>query len=480
MSSRIKAFWSFSFRTARVFARKTVPSLLILGALGRMSTAAPCQQRADTRATDAQAGLFRAMNQGDTVAALSLIQSGLDVNARDISCRTPLLWAAQWGRLEIVQALIRAGADLNVRDSQGATPLTSASQFEHFDVVQALIKAGADRSQMSDLNAKDAVGLTALMRALRRKDRNSALALIQLGADPNTTDNFGAPVIFDVSWAGQLDVLRALIEAGANINVKNAKGWTPLMTAAQMHHGDLVEALVKAGADANIEGPGGWNALMFASYSGDLQGAQSLIAVTNVNHRANGVSALMLARWACDFEIVNALVKAGAVTDKQEFTRPPRFEDFRVIHIFKSAPARVDLSSNPTAREYRTRLREGAKKGPNFGGHYTVIDWGCGSNCQSIAIVDAVTGKVYDATGTERGADFKLNSSLMIADPAPPEAPGYPDDPVANLPIRYYAWKDNKLQLIFEQRCSVTDHRQICGCTESEQGAHLSNSTLPD
>jgi ankyrin repeat protein len=262
--------------------------------------------------------------------------------------------------------------------------------------------------------------------------------------------------------------------------VKNEKGWTPLMIAAQMHHGDIVEALVKAGADATVEGPNGWNALIFASYNGDLQAARALIGVTNVNHRANGISALMLARWACDLEIINALVKTGAVTDKQEFTRPPRFEDFGVIHVFKDAPARIDLSSNPTAREYRTRLGEGAKKRPNFAGHYTVIDWGCGSNCQSIAIVDALTGKVYVATGTERGADFKLNSSLMIADLAPLEARGYPDDPVAKLPIRYYVWKDDKLQLVFEQTCSVSDDRQVCGCTESEHGARSSNSTLPD
>jgi ankyrin repeat protein len=416
MISTIKGCWSSCYRIIRGFFRGTVPFMLVLSALSRMSTAMPCQQSADRRAGDAQAELSPAMNQRDTTTALRLIRGGLDVNARDGSCRTSLIWAAQWGRLEVVQALIEAGADVDVRDPVGASPLTAASGFEHFDIVQALIKAGADRSQMPDVNAKDLWGGTPLMRAVGRKDTNSAVALIQLGADPNATDRSGTPVIFTVAWAGQLDVLKMLIEAGASINVKNEKGWTPLMIAAQMHHGDIVEALVKAGADATVEGPNGWNALMFASYNGDLQAARALIGVTNVNHRANGISALMLARWACDLEIINALVKTGAVTDKQEFTRPPRFEDFGVIHVFKDAPARIDLSSNPTAREYRTRLREGAKKGPNFAGHYTVIDWGCGSNCQSIAIVDALTGKVYVATGTERGADFKLNSSLMIAD----------------------------------------------------------------
>jgi ankyrin repeat protein len=217
MISTIKGCWSSCYRIIRGFFRGTVPFMLVLSALSRMSTAMPCQQSADRRAGDAQAELSRAMNQGDTTTALRLIRGGLDVNARDGSCRTSLIWAAQWGRLEVVQALIEAGADVDVRDPVGASPLTAASGFEHFDIVQALIKAGADRSQMPDVNAKDLWGGTPLMRAVGRKDTNSAVALIQLGADPNATDRSGTPVIFTVAWAGQLDVLKMLIEAGASI-----------------------------------------------------------------------------------------------------------------------------------------------------------------------------------------------------------------------------------------------------------------------
>src|SRR6266478_1051571 len=50
----------------------------------------------------------------------------------------------------------------------------------------------------------------------------------------------------------------------------------------------------------------------------------------------------------------------------------------------------------PTQREFRTVIRRGAVKGPNFVGHYTVAEWGCGSNCVVYAVIDAITGAVYD------------------------------------------------------------------------------------
>jgi hypothetical protein len=77
---------------------------------------------------------------------------------------------------------------------------------------------------------------------------------------------------------------------------------------------------------------------------------------------------------------------------------------------------------SPTQREFRTVLRNGAEKGPNFAGHYTVVEWGCGSGCVSFAVVDAVNGKVYD-TGMPPVNDeypcelsYKLESSLFVVE----------------------------------------------------------------
>ena len=60
-----------------------------------------------------------------------------------------------------------------------------------------------------------------------------------------------------------------------------------------------------------------------------------------------------------------------------------RFEDYPVTAIFKGTPALPKLRLGD--RLFRTRIRKGAAKGPNFAGHYTIADWGCGTRCVSIA-----------------------------------------------------------------------------------------------
>jgi hypothetical protein len=96
------------------------------------------------------------------------------------------------------------------------------------------------------------------------------------------------------------------------------------------------------------------------------------------------------------------------------------YDDFRrhpVSEIYTGALAPVDLGSDPRVRQFRTRLTEGAKQGPNFAGRYTIVEWGCGTNCQQVAVVDARTGRVSDWLTTELGCDYQLGSRLFIKNP---------------------------------------------------------------
>jgi hypothetical protein len=116
-------------------------------------------------------------------------------------------------------------------------------------------------------------------------------------------------------------------------------------------------------------------------------------------------------------------------------TPVPKFEDFPVKEIFKGTPAKPTLST-PGQRLFRTRIRAGAAAGPNFAGHYAIARWGCGSMCESIAIIDSKTGTVHDGpfqilgfmpvfeyqdvnvddlTPDRLGVEFKINSRLLVA-----------------------------------------------------------------
>jgi len=132
-----------------------------------------------------------------------------------------------------------------------------------------------------------------------------------------------------------------------------------------------------------------------------------------------------------------------------------KFTDFAANGAFHGKPATPILATR-SQRLFRSAIREAAAKGPNFAGHYTIAEWGCGSGCMSSAVVDAVTGKVFAAPfrilsmplaesegGHEyQGAVYQLNSRLFIADGCAEET---------NCGTYYYEWSDNKFkQLRFD------------------------------
>jgi hypothetical protein len=92
----------------------------------------------------------------------------------------------------------------------------------------------------------------------------------------------------------------------------------------------------------------------------------------------------------------------------------PRFDQYRVTEIYKGKPAQPVIKS-AADREFRTRIRDGAKDGPNFAGHFTIVDWGCGAGCVSIAIVDAANGTTYNPPFKVLGWDMVTYEGRIAA-----------------------------------------------------------------
>ena len=137
----------------------------------------------------------------------------------------------------------------------------------------------------------------------------------------------------------------------------------------------------------------------------------------------------------------------------------PAFDQFGVDEIFTGKPANPKITGSH--RSYRTRIREGAAKGPNFAGHYTIAEWGCGSSCVSIAIIDAKDGGVYNGPfsflgigwGTSpkyegryspssegfKPLSYRIDSRLLIVR-------GCPQD--ENCASYFYEWVDSRFKLL--------------------------------
>lgn len=177
--------------------------------------------------------------------------------------KTPLLYAAREGHIEIAQLLLKAGAELDEPDADGVTPLLMAILNDQLPLARVFIERGAN------VNATDWYGQTPLFAAvdIRNLDvpgptrnngvnREAALDLIHTllaqGADPNVRTREYPPQrrwitrLGSLSWvdftgqtpflraalAGDITVMRLLVEHKADPNISTFNGTTPLAAAA--------------------------------------------------------------------------------------------------------------------------------------------------------------------------------------------------------------------------------------------------------
>ncbi|TSC76031.1 MAG: hypothetical protein G01um101431_1049 [Parcubacteria group bacterium Gr01-1014_31] len=128
-----------------------------------------------------------------------------------------------------------------------------------------------------------------------------------------------------------------------------------------------------------------------------------------------------------------------------------RFSDYPAPDAYTGPRANVDFETSPAAAKIvGPRIIDGLTYGPNFAGHYTVIEWGCGASCQMHAIVDAKTGAIVEySLGSAFSLQYRLDSRLLVANP-----PLYLDElseAPAGVAVEYYEMKDGRLNLLARQ-----------------------------
>jgi serine/threonine-protein phosphatase 6 regulatory ankyrin repeat subunit B len=143
---------------------------------------------------------------------------------------TPLLWACQMNRPEIVASLLSTGADPNLTVDDGETPLHVAAFEKCDECVTHLLRAGAEA------NAKTEMGKTPLMNAAHAGSLSIINKLLQASADATVADAAGRTALH---WAvsGEHDdptIARALISAGTKAGHKNLNGDTALDYARRL------------------------------------------------------------------------------------------------------------------------------------------------------------------------------------------------------------------------------------------------------
>lgn len=129
--------------------------------------------------------------------------------------RTPILWAAENGHINVINELKKAGADVSQQDIDGNTPMFLAALNGHVEIIKLLKEAGANVS-------------------VSNNDRMMPLH----GAAKN----------------GHIDAIKTLIEFGADISSQDINGNTPKRLATQNGHAEALKILEEAGGGNFSEG----------------------------------------------------------------------------------------------------------------------------------------------------------------------------------------------------------------------------------
>ena len=117
------------------------------------------------------------------------------------------------------------------------------------------------------------------------------------------------------------------------------------------------------------------------------------------------------------------------------------------------------IINTPTKAYFRTRIREGSNLGSNFGGHYALLQWGCGDGCTTFFIVDELNGQVYqpgyNLTAPKTGADenigfqYRPDSRLLVMQ-------GCHGNSATSCGKYYMLWNGSKLETLVREPLTTT------------------------
>nr|CAD2159166.1 unnamed protein product [Meloidogyne enterolobii] len=141
-----------------------------------------------------------------------------EVNKKNNSEWTPLMYAAYLGHRELCQLLILKGAKVEEVNERNQTALMLAASCGAVDVVRILLDFSAD------LNRRDQYGRSSLHYAVKYYHAVVVQLLLERGADPNLADYNESTPVLAACENGDEKILSYLLDYKGNPNRRNKQG----------------------------------------------------------------------------------------------------------------------------------------------------------------------------------------------------------------------------------------------------------------
>ncbi|WP_342263350.1 ankyrin repeat domain-containing protein [Spiroplasma endosymbiont of Clivina fossor] len=190
--------------------------------------------------------LHIAARNGQLELVKLLLERGANPNIQEKKGLTPLYFAAQSDKTEVVQELLtnknsKNKIDINLPNNLGDTPLQISSFYGHHKVVKLLLK-----NHKIDVNKKDDHGDSALIVAARNGEINVVKELLKHSdIDVNLSNKWGLTALHYACKNGHLIIVKLLLSNNANLNYQDDEGNDSLDLAEENDHKEIINLLKK-------------------------------------------------------------------------------------------------------------------------------------------------------------------------------------------------------------------------------------------
>ncbi|GAB3678336.1 ankyrin repeat domain-containing protein [Salinisphaera aquimarina] len=272
----------------------------------------------------------------DAACAASRIRDRVGDRHHDWQC---IHYAAARGSVSAVEAALANGVSKNLRTRRGQTPLILAAENGRLDIVRRLIQADAQLEARDGRN-----GFTALHWAAERYRPAIARALIAAGAAVNAENKWNQTPLWQASWQadqGNTEIAHILVSGGADIHRADEHGNTPLLMAARAGHRPMVDYLLTLGADIEARNDHGRTPLYQAVAGGHADCVRLLLARgADPNRSAAGIAPLQLALDKSEREIAD-LLQANGATDYSRYAAMAAMKHGRMAYTDGDYPGAI-------------------------------------------------------------------------------------------------------------------------------------------
>jgi ankyrin repeat protein/TolA-binding protein len=218
--------------------------------------------------------LHAAAYRGDRALAELLLANKSEVDAVNRDGATPLDIAAFTGATGVAELLLSHGADVNAvtseRAYQGWTPLIYAVNENKKEMVDLLLEHKANPNVRYNLSGPPPTkDFTPLLRAAINSPPALVESLLAHKADPNLkSDGGNVAIIYAMGRdaTARHTIVASLLNHGAGTEVRDERGQTPLIKTVQMADKETTEALLAHKADVNARDPNGSSPLEYAVF----------------------------------------------------------------------------------------------------------------------------------------------------------------------------------------------------------------------